>query len=217
LLSIEGTYADVTEDVDPFYSLLYSWKDQDEKFGILLGYTSQERRNRTLSAETETWRWWRDEGPNGAPAPIDVNGNAISQVADVPLFGGFSTADGARFGQGLWAPQVVRGVVLDEDREREGFQATLQWRPTDNLTVGANYFRFNLGLDSLRNTIEVPEWSLGFNNGQGQVQSVAFAGGSAAPGAILVESNVVEDADGTIANTIHPWLRRKLQFCLLRQ
>jgi len=208
LLSVEGTYADVTEEIDPFYSALYSWKNEDENFGVLVGYTSQKRQNRTLASETETWRWWRDDnGIDPPPVPVDVNGDPVAQVADVPLFGGFSLADGTRFGQGFWAPQVVRGVVLDEEREREGFQSTVQYRVNDRFSVGANYFRFNLGLDSSRNTIEVPEWSLGFNNGQGQVQSVGFIGDTTRPGAILIESNVVEDADGTIANTIHPWLR----------
>lgn len=206
-VSIEGTYADVTKDIDPAYSFLYSWKDEDEKFGFLLGYTKQERRNRTLSGETETYRWWRDETAGVAPQPIDVNGNVVAQVADVPLFGGTSLADGTRYGAGFWGPQVVRGVIFDEDREREGIQGTLQWNPTDNFTIGINYFAFSLGLDSLRNTVEVPEWSLGFNNGQGLVDSLAFNGDPNQAGAILRGANISESADGTIGNTIHPWLR----------
>ncbi|MBU3021485.1 TonB-dependent receptor [Aestuariibacter sp. A3R04] len=208
MLSIEGTYADVTKGTDPHYSALYSWKDEDETYGFLVGYTYQKRQNRTLSGQTETWRWWRDNDENGnAPLPVDTNGNVVAQVADVPLFGGTSLADGTRYGQGFWGPQVVKGVVFDETRKREGVQATVQWRPTENLTVGANFFGFTLGLDSLTNSLEVPEWSLGFNNGRGMVEDVTFAGDASQPGAILTGVNVVEDAGGTIGNTIHPWLR----------
>lgn len=208
LVSVEATYADVTEEFDPHYSLLYSWKDEDETLGFLVGYTYQERQNRTLSGQTETWRWWRDD-PQGAdaPLPVDVNGNVVDQVSDVPLFGGTSLSDGTRYGAGFWGPQVMKGVVFDEKREREGIQATIQWRPVDNLTLGANYFSFNLGLDSLTNTLEVPEWSLGFNNGRGMLQSLGFVGDPNRAGAILNAVNVVEDAGGTIGNTIHPWLR----------
>lgn len=208
MVSLEGTYADVTESTDPHYSLLYSWKDDDEKYGFLVGYTYQERQNRTLSGQTETWRWWRDNDENGdAPLPVDANGNVVAQVSDVPLFGGTSLSDGTRYGQGFWGPQVVKGVVFDETRKREGVQATAQWRPTDRLTVGANVFAFSLGLDSLTNSLEVPEWSLGFNNGRGMVQSIDFSGDTNQPGAITTGVNVVENAGGVIGNTIHPWLR----------
>lgn len=208
LLSVEGTYADVTKEADPHYSLLYSWKDEEEKFGFLVGYTYQKRRNRTLSGSTETWRWWRDEGTDGvAPLPVDTKGNVVAQVGDVPLFGGTSLSDGTRYGAGFWGPQVVKGTVFDETRKREGVQATVQWRPTESLTVGANYFAFDLGLDSLTNSLEVPEWSLGFNNGRGILQDTTFIGDPNQPGAILNGINVIENAGGTLANTIHPWLR----------
>ncbi|MEI8650092.1 hypothetical protein P4S73_23125 [Paraglaciecola sp. Hal342] len=57
-----------------------------------------------------------------------------------------------------YARQSLVQEVLEEDRERTGVQFTAQWRPTDNLEVGFNYFQFKLGLDSILHQLEYPEW-----------------------------------------------------------
>ena len=72
-VSAEGVYADVSKKFEPQVSGQLSWRNADETFGILVGATYQERRNRTLSAGTESWAWWTYDRAN-EPA-TDVNGN----------------------------------------------------------------------------------------------------------------------------------------------
>ena len=152
VFNVESTYADVTKEYEPQFTGLYSWKNDDENFGILVGYTYQERKNRTLSGGTDAnvWRY------TGTEQPTDINGNAVDNNNgwDVINDAGGNSYDG------VWFPQVVRGSVLNEQREREGIQFSTQWRPTNRLELGFNYFGFTLGQDRTESVIDIPEWSL---------------------------------------------------------
>lgn len=152
VFNVESTYADVTKEYEPQFTGLYSWKNDDENFGILVGYTYQERTNRTLSGGTDAnvWRY------TGTGQPTDINGNAVDNNNgwDVINDAGGNSYDG------VWFPQVVRGSVLNEKREREGIQFSTQWRPTNRLELGFNYFGFTLGQDRTESVIDIPEWSL---------------------------------------------------------
>jgi len=149
-LQFETTYADVTDENEPQFTGLYSWKNDDEDFGVLVGYTRQKRTNRNLSSGVYNWRW-----TGGAGAEVDVNGNAIdgNDLFNAPIV----DADGQSFGD-AWLPQVVRSTVVEQERDRQGFQFTTQWNPTEDLQLGMNYFRFELGLDSTTSEVQFTEW-----------------------------------------------------------
>ncbi|MEL0633950.1 TonB-dependent receptor [Pseudoalteromonas carrageenovora] len=152
VFNVESTYADVTKEYEPQFTGLYSWKNDDENFGILVGYTYQERTNRTLSGGTDAnvWRY------TGDGQPTDITGNSVDNN------NGWDTINDASGNSydGVWFPQVVRGSVLNEKREREGVQFSTQWRPTNRLELGFNYFGFTLGQDRTESVIDIPEWSL---------------------------------------------------------
>ncbi|PKG66725.1 MULTISPECIES: TonB-dependent receptor [Pseudoalteromonas] len=152
VFNVESTYADVTKEYEPQFTGLYSWKNDNENFGVLVGYTHQERTNRTLSGGTDAnvWRY------TGGGQPIDIKGNAVDNN------NGWDTINdaGGNSYDGVWFPQVVRGSVLNEKREREGIQFSTQWRPTNRLELGFNYFGFTLGQDRTESVIDIPEWSL---------------------------------------------------------
>ncbi|MBH0029147.1 TonB-dependent receptor [Pseudoalteromonas sp. SWN29] len=152
VFNIESTYADVTKEYEPQFTGLYSWKNDDENFGVLVGYTYQERTNRTLSSGTDAnvWRY------TGGGQPSDINGNAVDNNNG---WDAINDANGNSY-NGVWFPQVVRGSVLNEKREREGIQFSTQWRPTNRLELGFNYFGFTLGQDRTESVIDIPEWSL---------------------------------------------------------
>lgn len=154
VLNIESTYADVTDDYEPHITGVYSWKNAAESFGILFGYTKQDRTNRTLTGSTSDWRW-----TSQTIKPVDVNGNI---VPNNNLIGPIVDATGNKY-EGYWVPQVVRAGVTNEKREREGIQITPQWRLTDKLEVGINYFGFTLGQDMTLSVLDMPEWSLNPN------------------------------------------------------
>ncbi len=139
-IQVEGTYGDTTKQIDPQISGMLSWKNKDETFGLLVGATWQKRNARTMEATTEDWRWWTDNA-NVKP-PVDVNGNPIPNFTAATNPG--KTTRSGRHYSGYWAPTAVDFGIRDENRERLGIQATAEYRPTDNLTLTANYFRFKL-------------------------------------------------------------------------
>ncbi|MBB1331391.1 TonB-dependent receptor [Pseudoalteromonas sp. SR43-7] len=155
VFNIESTYADVTKEYEPQFTGLYSWKNGNENFGVLVGYTYQERTNRTLSGGTNA-NVWRYTGTGQA---TDIHGNTVDNN------NGWDTINDANGNSydGVWFPQVVRGSVLNEKREREGIQFSSQWRPTNRLELGFNYFGFTLGQDRTESVIDIPEWSLNPN------------------------------------------------------
>ncbi|GAA4769720.1 TonB-dependent receptor [Stakelama sediminis] len=159
-ISVEGTYSDVTDKVEPQISGLLSWHNADKTLGFLVGATYQKRTNRSLGANTESWHWWADD-PSATPA-TDVNGNTYSDDNAISYWGGggTTTQDGTHY-NGYWAPQSVDESVFIQQRKRLGIQATAQMRPFDNLTITANYFRFQLDGDYVNNTLKIPEWGYG--------------------------------------------------------
>jgi len=163
-ISAEGTYSDTTEKVEPQLGGQYSWKNADETLGFLVGGVWQKRTNREMRATAGTWRWWSDRDAAGKviTRATDVNGNPYANDAAVSYWtgGGQSTLDGTHY-SGYWAPQSVRAEIFDQERERYGIQATAQMRPFENLTVTANFFRFEYSSDFIHNQLTIPEWGYG--------------------------------------------------------
>nr|WP_301003284.1 hypothetical protein [Pseudoalteromonas sp.] len=95
---------------------------------------------------------WRFTGEN----PVDVNG---APVDNNNQWGSISDAQGNSY-DNVWFPQVVRGSIVNELREREGVQFSTQWRPTSRVEIGFNYFGFSLDKNRTESVIDIPEWSL---------------------------------------------------------
>lgn len=162
-VSAEGTYADVSKKAEPNVSGLLSWHNEGKTLGFLVGATYQERTNRTLSANADSWHWWTND--RTAKPAVDVNGNPFGNDAAIDYWndgvnGGQKTLGGTVF-DGYWAPQSVSETIEEQKRKRLGIQATMQAKPFDNLEITANYFRFQLDGDYTRNVIKIPEWGYG--------------------------------------------------------
>lgn len=161
--SVEGTWADTTKKTDGQFSGSYSWHDKEDRFGVFVGYTQQKRTTRTMDASTESWQWYgRDEGGTA----VDVNGQPSDFGSNWWGGTGFWDQNGNYY-TGFMMPTSVNLNVKEEERERKGGQLTLQFKPTDNLTLTANYFRFDLSQDSQTNTLKVPEWNIARYHGDG--------------------------------------------------
>ncbi len=162
-IQAEGSYADVTKKVEPSVSGMLSWHNDAETIGFLVGATYQERTNRSLSANSSSWHWWTDD--KAANPATDINGNPYANDDAIAYWdngedAGTTTRDGTHY-SGYWAPQSVSQTIREEKRKRLGIQATAQFRPTDDLTLTANYFRFQLNGNYVSNTIKIPEWGYG--------------------------------------------------------
>lgn len=162
-VTLEGVSSDTHQDVDPQASALYSWHSKDERFGVLVGVTQQKRTSRTMEASTENYQWYGTDVD-----ARDVNGNALTQGGINYWWGnsGFNDQFGHNYSD-FFMPTSVNFAVKEEKRERKGGQLTFQFKPIDNLTLTANYFRFQLDGDYSQNMLKVPEWNMARYNGDG--------------------------------------------------
>lgn len=131
--SIETQYNDLSEENDPGLSGLYSWKNDDETFGLLVSASLQER---TVRRETnEDFGWF---GPS-----IE----RIDPLIEAPQ--GASEKGAVPWGMG--------SALFQQDRERVGFDVTAQWAPNDNLDVTLHYLSSTLKADNVNsNLIGIP-------------------------------------------------------------
>ena len=191
-ISAEGTWADTTKKTDGQLSASYAWHDKEDRFGVFVGYTDQKRTTRTMGASTEGWQWY---GTGEGHGPVDVNGNPSDFNSHWWGGTGFYDQSG-KYYTGFMLPTSVNLNVKDEERERKGGQFTVQFKPLDNLTLTANYFRFDLSQNAQTHTIKVPEWNMARYYGDGN-----WAGGRLLDGMTL-------DPSGTIVTgadySIHP-------------
>lgn len=151
VFNVESTYGDVTKEYEPQFTGVYSWKNDSDTFGMLFGYTRQERTNRTLTGDTESnvWRYTGEQAVNTGGNPVENNNN-WDPITD---------ANGQNYSD-VWFLQVVRTSVVNEVREREGVQFSTQWRPTNRIEIGLNYFGFSLNQQRNTSIVDMPEWSL---------------------------------------------------------
>ena len=132
-VSVEGQYGDIADQLDPTLSGLYSWKNDDETFGILFSGSYQER---TVERETnEDFGWF---GPSIA---------RIDPLIEAP-------AGADRKGALPWG---MGSALFKQDRERVGFDVTAQWAPTDDFDMSVHYLSSTLKADNVNsNLIGIP-------------------------------------------------------------
>jgi len=120
--SIEGEYGSINENVSPEVSGLYSWKNDDETFGVLVSaaYVDREYLRR------------------GTESDLDWGGRSSIQPSS-----------------------------FLQNQERTAIDATIQYRPTDNLEIGAHILSLTLGADSIGANMYIntdTNWGAGESN-----------------------------------------------------
>ncbi|WP_314104968.1 TonB-dependent receptor [uncultured Stenotrophomonas sp.] len=181
-VTLEGTSSDNSRDVDPQASALYSWHSDDERFGVLVGVTQQKRTSRTMEATTENYQWYGTD-----TTARDVFGNEMNQGGVNYWWGnsGFNDQNGRNYTD-FYMPTSVNFAVKEEERQRKGGQLTFQFKPTDNVTLTANYFRFELEGDYTQNMLKIPEWNMARYNQDGN-----WAGGRLLNGLTMDPSGTI--------------------------
>ncbi|MEX2961333.1 TonB-dependent receptor [Microbulbifer sp. TYP-18] len=140
IVALESTYSDTTEEWEPNFSSLYSWKNADETFGILAGYTNQDRTVVGIENGARHWRFHSDTVADAErPAIVD---QATGEVYN-----------------NVWAPRAMDISNQRQDRTRDGYQLTTQWRPTDQLELSFNYFGASLGYNRREQRLTFAEWN----------------------------------------------------------
>ncbi|MGO2366238.1 MAG: TonB-dependent receptor [Pseudoalteromonas sp.] len=175
-ISLEATYDDVSEDIKPQLNVLYSWKNSDENFAMLAGFTRQDKTVTSITNNASHWRFHSDT-VEGAERPAIVD-QATGEVYN-----------------NVWAPRAMSAGNSTEDRVRDGYQVAIQWMPTDNLDLNLNYFGAKLDYNSSSQSVFFAEWNDNHNPYYGVVLDgdTVVAYGNADNG--LLNENNWGDAD----------------------
>jgi TonB-dependent receptor len=134
--SVQGSYNDISDDVDPRGALLISDTFADGKFGALLSAAYTKRK--LLDEGSSTVRWQdslNTDGSRNAGAefgPLD----ASYPVATAPTLAQLNSA---------FRPRIPRYDVYQHEQERTGLTGSLQWQVADStlLTLDALFARFD--------------------------------------------------------------------------
>ncbi|MFC5441509.1 TonB-dependent receptor [Rhodanobacter ginsenosidimutans] len=201
-ISLNGAGSDNSSKITPQISALWSWKNKDETFGVLIAGSYQKRRDINYTANANSWHWWDDDCTDLAtctsPA-TDVNGKPYdADVApNIALWSGGGVVDqaGNQY-SGYWMPQQFSTSRNQLDLKTKGVQATVEFKPSDRLLLTGNYFRFQRQQDQITNTLEIPEWGLPSNHDFTDQQ-----------GRLLAPNGLTFDRSGTVvtgANYVLP-------------
>ncbi len=117
--SVESQYSELPDQNDPQYSGLVSWKNDDETFGVLVSYTSQDRTVRRDGLEAFPY--------DATHTVTDQDGNVTEDVYAV--WGGGS-------------------AIFSQERERATTNVTLQFRPNDAWDIAVNYVDSDMTMDN---------------------------------------------------------------------
>ncbi|WP_193165149.1 TonB-dependent receptor [Microbulbifer hainanensis] len=140
VITAESTYSDTTEKFEPNFSSFYSWKNEAGNFGVLASYTKQDRTVGAIENYASHWRFHSDT-VEGAERPAIVD-QATGEVYN-----------------NVWAPRAMGISNKQQDRTRDGYQLTTQWRPTEQLEFSLNYFGSTLGYDRREQRLTLAEWN----------------------------------------------------------
>ena len=114
--SVDMQYSALPEQWDPSGSIVSSWKNEEETFGVVVSAAMQNRTVERHSQESD-FGWF---------------GPGIDRIA-----GGITAPSGAsEKGSTPWG---VGSAVFKQDRERVNFDVTAQWMATDKLEVTGHY------------------------------------------------------------------------------
>ncbi|MDO1528204.1 TonB-dependent receptor [Fulvimonas sp. R45] len=200
-VSVTGAGSDNSSRITPQASALWSWKNKDETFGVLIAGTYQKRRDIDYTANASSWHWWANNCSDHATCaqpPTDVHGHPYDSAvaSNIDLWGNGEVDQSGRQYSGYWMPQQFSTSRNQLDLKTKGVQATMQFKPSDHFLLTGNYFRFQRQQSQITNTLEVPEWGLPSNNNFDDQQ-----------GRLLAPNGLTFDPSGTVvtgANYVLP-------------
>jgi iron complex outermembrane receptor protein len=134
--SVQGSYNDISEDLDPRGALLISNTFADGKFGALISAAYTKRKLLDEGASTVRWQDSRN-----------TDGTRLATAEFGPLGAGYPTATGPTIDQlnAAFRPRIPRYDIYEHEQERTGITASLQWQVADStlLTLDGLFARFD--------------------------------------------------------------------------
>jgi iron complex outermembrane recepter protein len=149
--SVQGVYADLSEDVGSEASGLISNSFKDDTVGVLLGFSYSDR---TLRED----RFFSYTGWRNVSDDFDVDGDGVSDSNpngdEVP---GYRIND-------------LRYQTIKAERETLGINGALQWQPTDEWDFNADFLYAAADVTDTRDWLSIPT-----SGNAGSYSSVAFS------------------------------------------
>jgi TonB-dependent receptor len=139
--ALNDTTNRVGDDFTPEVSGIFSFADDDKTWGVGLSASYQKRDSGSSGSTVNDWHiqpWDSTVANNRSAAPLYVNNNntpddSSDDFVDVTVVN--APANGQLYG----IPNDIRYHFADRERERVNSQLTLQFAPTDGLTLSADY------------------------------------------------------------------------------
>lgn len=180
-VSVNGASADNNSNITPQVSALWSWKNKDDTFGVLVAGTYDKRHETSYTSSASNWQWWSNDCTDHTSCvspPVNSHGQPYSAdvASNLALWPGGGVVDQAGIqDSGYWMPQQFSTTQNQLDLKNNGIQVTMQFKPTKNFLLTSNYFRFQRQQTQITNTLEVPEWGLPSNNNYADQQGRLLA------------------------------------------
>lgn len=211
-----GVYNQVSEDVDPRVSALFSKKFMNDTFGILASGAFQKRNIREVGYSAVDLLSANSNGltvggvvhpfctplgyPTTSPSPVDQAGKGATAQncsTDNPRTGTLDAYNAVAAlrradlpnvpGSGAYVPRIPRYVNSEQDTERSGATLTLQWAPNENT---------NLTFDTLYSKFDV-------ERRDNYIAGLSFARNVNNNGQPMVSvENIAFDRNGSLVNAV---------------
>ena len=136
--SIGAVHSEQAKSTDPQLAALFNYKNEEGTFGVMVQAFSQKRELRR-EAQEFPGGWFK----------IDPNGAAAQARPDLA---------------GVWAPSLIGSTLFEQTRERKGGLIALQFKPSDNLTLGLEGFSSKLDANNYNRNFML--WGGNFVNSQ---------------------------------------------------
>lgn len=143
--SVKGNYQDLAEQVSPEMAGLISNTFADDTIGVLVGATYKESESRIDNYRTNNWNQYSYDGSGyGLPMGEDTLGED----------GEPTDPEGSR------GPGRTIFNMIDENRERTGATAVLQWEPNSHFLTTVDLLHTKLEREFLGSGLQVPNQTL---------------------------------------------------------
>ncbi len=167
--NVDYSYGDLAEGWTPTLSGLYSdrWETSAGEFGLLVNASNSKLKGVSNGIQADAYVPYLDDYTN-FPRPLDTsNGPAGNHAGPNDIKGAERFAEA---GKGVWLPGGSNASMKNDDRDRKGFAAALQWQDTDQTLLSTTQF---LRSDA---TLSWKENTIGFQSGYDRRRSLPLEG-----------------------------------------
>lgn len=169
--SVGAVRSDQAKETDPQLAALFNYRNDASTFGVMVQAFKQDRHLRREAQELPGG-WFQITGR-------DNNGN----LNDV----GINNPDLI----GAWAPSLIGSTLFEQERKRTGGLVSLQFKPSDNLTLGLEGFSSKMDANNYNRNFML--WGGNFANSQSPVAGYTIENG------VLSNVNYTVDPDNNYA------------------